>query len=294
MWTSRLSVSLFLSFTGIKRQQVTVGSGPIREATKELKEDWFTRALKYMESNPETLEELMNKKVAMSEGDIMLSSDRNAVGSMWPTLEIPYVISPELASHTDDILSAMAMVSQHTCVSFHKRTSETNYLFFKASKGCSSYVGFIGGEQDVFIGPSCAMGNVVHEVLHALGFHHEHTRMDREEYITILPHNIMEGMEKNFNKLPGQTFGLRYDITSIMHYGSAFFSVNSLPTIVPKGDAKDMGQRNKMTATDIERVRLLYHCDTPDKDLKKEGSIVEKEGNARDLIHDVVFGLTVK
>lgn len=39
------------------------------------------------------------------------------------------------ASQTDDIVSAIAMVSEHTCVSFHNRTSETNYLLFKTSKG---------------------------------------------------------------------------------------------------------------------------------------------------------------
>lgn len=58
---------------------------------------------------------------------------------------------------------------------------------------CASYVGFIGGAQPVLVGPLCFMGNIVHEILHALGFHHEHTRKDRDQYITILSHNIMEG-----------------------------------------------------------------------------------------------------
>ncbi|XP_074473940.1 hatching enzyme 1.2 isoform X2 [Sebastes fasciatus] len=242
-----------------------VASGPLRGATEGTgasQEDWFTRALHYMESNPETLKELMTKNYAVLEGDMVLASDRNAVESMWPTQEIPYVISPALASRTDDILSAMAMLSEHTCVSFHKRTSETNYLLFVKSRGCASYVGFNGGEQPVFVGHLCAVGNVLHEILHALGFHHEHTRADREQYITVLPHNIMDGMERNFKKQEGKTFDLRYDVTSIMHYGSGFFSVNGLPTIVANSDMEDMGQRVKMTETDIERVRLLYGCGT--------------------------------
>jgi len=108
-------------------------------------------------------------------------------------------------------------------------------------------VGVIGGEQPVFIAPQCMLGNIVHEILHALGFHHEHTRTDRRKYVRILHHNIMSGnvreppciilsqcccvsaerkphgcvpgMEKNFNEHPGNTFNLPYDITSIMHYG---------------------------------------------------------------------------
>ncbi|KAM7392365.1 hypothetical protein PAMA_007465 [Pampus argenteus] len=182
-----------------------------------------------MKSNPETLEELMSVDSAVLEGDVMLSNDRNAVGHIWATMEIPYVISPALASRTDDILSAMKMVSENTCVSFHKRTSEKDYLLFKSSHGCASYVGFIGGEQPVFVGPPCIVGNIAHEILHALGFHHEHTRTDREQHITILSHNIMEA--------------------------------NGLPTIVPNDGVEEMGQRVRMTQNDIERVRHLYSCD---------------------------------
>ncbi|XP_042251351.1 astacin-like metalloendopeptidase isoform X2 [Thunnus maccoyii] len=266
-----------------------VETSPIRESSKAFKENWFTRALHYMESYPETLEELMSKDSAVLEGDMMLSSDRNAVDRTWPTTQIPYVISQELASRTDDILSAMKMVSENTCVSFHKRTSETDYLLFKTSKGCASYVGFIGGEQGVFVGPPCIVGNIVHEILHALGFHHEHTRTDREQHITILPHNIMAGMERNFKKQQGETFELPYDVKSIMHYGSGFFSANGLPTIVPNVDVEEMGQRVKMTEMDIKRVRHLYSCDSTKKQTEKESSDVKKEDDTARyiLVHDV-------
>ncbi|XP_040914333.1 astacin-like metalloendopeptidase [Toxotes jaculatrix] len=254
-----------------------VNSSPIRESKKEHLRDWLIMALHYMDSNPETLEELMSENSAVLEGDMILSSDRNAVEHTWPTQEIPYAISPELASRTEDFLSAMAMVSEHTCVSFHKRTTETNYLLFKTSKGCASYVGLIGGEQPVFIAPQCNVGNIIHEILHALGFHHEHTRTDREQHITILTHNIMAGMEKNFKKQQGKTFDLPYDISSIMHYGRSFFSANGLPTIIANHNVKDMGQRVKMTETDIERVRRLYNCGATKKQTEKENGDAEKE-----------------
>ncbi|XP_035524152.1 zinc metalloproteinase nas-4-like [Morone saxatilis] len=185
----------------------------------------------------------------------------------------------------------MAMVSQHTCVSFHKRTSETNYLLFEPSNGCASYVGLISGEQPIFVAPQCIVGNIAHEILHALGFYHEHTRMDRDQYVTVLPQNIMTGMERNFKMQYGQTFDLHYDIGSIMHYGSGFFSANGLPTILSKSDMKDMGQRKKMTATDIEKVRRLYNCGGTKKELKTEISGVEEEDEVLDLIHNVVSEL---
>ncbi|XP_059214206.1 astacin-like metalloendopeptidase [Centropristis striata] len=271
-----------------------VASGPVREDKQASGESWFSRALRYMVSNPETLEELLTRKHAVLEGDMVLPSDRNAVESIWPTRDIPYVITDEIAGRAEDILSAMAMISEHSCVSFHKRTSETNYLLFVSSRGCASYVGFIGGEQRVFVGPSCVVGNIAHELLHALGFYHEHTRTDREQHITILPHNIMKGMEGNFRKQPGETFELPYDVASIMHYGQEFFSMNGLPTIISNTEAESMGQRENLTQTDVQRVRLLYSCDAPRKELETEtetesGGVEKKEedANMHMLFHDV-------
>lgn len=99
----------------------------------------------------------------------------------------------------------------------------------------------------------------------------------------------LSGMEKNFRMQDGETFSLPYDATSIMHYGrystqndkcitnrfsvkvmwyfkvitlvsGIFFPATGLPTIFPKKDVKEMGQRDKLTKTDIERVRRLYSC----------------------------------
>ncbi|XP_056138315.1 high choriolytic enzyme 1-like [Lampris incognitus] len=228
-------------------------------------DNWLLKTLQYMKSDPEILEELINHDVAIVEGDIIMSSDRNAVVNKWPELDghvsVPYRISSDIVKKTHDILSAMKMVSEHTCVSFHSRTTEPNYMYFKNGKGCASHVGCIGGAQPLFIGPACMMGNICHEILHALGFHHEHTRMDREKYITIIPHNIMEGMEKNFGVKNGNTFQLPYDLTSILHYGSDFFSATGLPTIVATKNEPAMGQRTHMTKLDIQRVHNLYNCD---------------------------------
>ncbi|XP_053195847.1 astacin-like metalloendopeptidase [Scomber japonicus] len=243
-----------------------------------------------MESYPETLEELESHDMPMMEGDMILSTDRNAVDRTWPTTHIAYVISPELANRTDDILSAMKMVSENTCLFFHERDSETDYLFFNTSRGCASFVGIIGGLQPIFMGSKCKVGNIVHEILHALGFHHEHTRMDRDQYITVLHHNVMEGKERNFKKQDGETFGIPYDIKSIMHYGGGFFSANGLPTIVPNtDDAEGMGQRTEMTEEDIKRVRHLYSCDSTKKHTDAERGERKKESDTTKyiLLHDV-------
>ncbi|XP_056289198.1 astacin-like metalloendopeptidase [Pseudoliparis swirei] len=168
---------------------------PLRDVSQH---DELFQLVMYLDSNPETLEELLSKDRALTEGDMVLSDDRNAVTSRWPTTAIPYVISPRLAGQRADIVAAMEMLSDQTCLSFLKRRSERDYLHFVRSFGCASFVGYDGGEQQIFIGSSCLVGNIVHEILHAMGFYHEHTRMDRDQYIKILYNNIMAGMEINY------------------------------------------------------------------------------------------------
>ncbi|RVE66188.1 hypothetical protein OJAV_G00124300 [Oryzias javanicus] len=237
----------------------TVNSGPLKGAKKALH---MKEELK-KQHDPETLEEMLNEDYALVEGDLLLRSSRNVAGKRWPTRSIPYDISPEIDGRTRDIQAAMAMVSEHTCLSFHRRNdSQRDYIFFKTGHGCASFVGFSGGVQSVFVAPECSVGNIAHEVLHTLGFQHEHTRMDREKYITILTQNIIPGMENNFQTYNGETFDLQYDYTSIMHYGRKFFSSNGEPTIVPNKEVEDMGQRTRLTPSDVQRVLLLYGCDS--------------------------------
>lgn len=67
-------------------------------------------------------------------------------------------------------------------------------LFFR----CSSYVGRIGGHQTISVGNAdqsivCKKGNIIHEIAHALGFFHEHSRPDRDDYVDVLWDNVLSG-----------------------------------------------------------------------------------------------------
>ena len=58
------------------------------------------------------------------------------------------------------------------------------------------------GRQIINIGQGCGnKGTVMHEIGHAVGFWHEHSRTDRDKYIKILNKHVMPGMGPQFGEL---------------------------------------------------------------------------------------------
>ncbi|XP_053736616.1 hatching enzyme 1.2-like [Synchiropus splendidus] len=223
----------------------------------DLVEDSHSSTLQQLEeAQAETLAEMEDFPV--EEGDILLQEERNAVSSIWQTTLVPYTISPQLAGLEWKIYTAMQMISDASCIRFKEHSNEANFLGFQGGAGCASYVGQIGGHQPVFISPACSVGNICHEVIHALGFHHEHTRRDRDQYIDVEWNNIVPKRKRHFKAKQGDTQNLPYDLNSIMHYGQYFFSKNGGQTLVAKVPGSMMGQRTHLSQLDMQRLNLLY------------------------------------
>lgn len=93
-------------------------------------------------------------------------------------------------------------IEDATCVTFKEREMEDNYVYFYyGGGGCSSEVGMSGGEQEIKLNPGgrnqndCAdsMSTITHEIMHALGFHHEMVRPDRDNYVKVMFDNVKKG-----------------------------------------------------------------------------------------------------
>ena len=60
---------------------------------------------------------------------------------------------------------------------------------------CGSYEGRIGGNQKLSLDSECFTPSLVkHELIHAIGFWHEQSRTDRDDYVTINTTNIIDGI----------------------------------------------------------------------------------------------------
>ena len=64
------------------------------------------------------------------------------------------------------------------------------------------------------------IGTIAHEIGHAIGFHHEQSRPDRDEYISVVYANVQDNRVSNFDKYEASisNYGVPYDTKSIMQY----------------------------------------------------------------------------
>ncbi|XP_078540693.1 uncharacterized protein LOC144826172 [Lissotriton helveticus] len=217
---------------------------------------------------------LQESKQLLKGGDIAVKLGRSAMickddSCFWPkssdgAVNVPYTLSgysgSEVASFTDAISEFAAL----TCIRFVDRTTETDYLQIAPRDGCWSFMGRAGGPQPLsLIGGCLARGSIQHELNHALGFHHEQSRSDRDEYVRIITENISDGNLANFNKENTNNLGLEYDYSSIMHYGRyAFTKTSGQATIVPiKNPNAALGQTVGLSNLDLAKINRLYNCD---------------------------------
>eukprot|EP00058_Branchiostoma_floridae_P022712 XP_002608202.1 hypothetical protein BRAFLDRAFT_90358 [Branchiostoma floridae] len=199
-------------------------------------------------------------------------NSRNAIieaSLLWDYKEIPFVIrqGDYSASEVSRIQSAMEEFHQHTCVRFVQRNGQEDYLYIQRLDGCYAWIGQKHeGAQDVILGDGYCLekGAIIHELMHAVGFWHEHQRPDRDDWVNILWDNIIDDKKGDFEKHAESgvsTLGLPYDYSSIMHYGSRSHSKNGQPTIEALFPTNGlMGQSDGLSSGDIEKINTLYSC----------------------------------
>ncbi|XP_055919047.1 seminal metalloprotease 1-like [Eupeodes corollae] len=214
------------------------------------------------------------------EGDIDLTDEqllglrsRNGLiarSKRWPNKLVVYKISPQFDPiHKSYIQKAIRTIEAATCVRFREATpTDTKYINITAEDtGCHSQVGYLQKVQRMNlqkfpIDEGCfRMGSILHEFLHTLGFYHQQSASDRDDYITVVVENITPGMEDNFRQQTAtENFGIAYDYNSVLHYSSMAFSKNGKKTIITRDPKAVIGQRKALSAKDIAKLNTMYLC----------------------------------
>ncbi|KAL5279609.1 hypothetical protein ACFFRR_003910 [Megaselia abdita] len=215
------------------------------------------------------------------EGDMELSdeekkflfSGRNGIADekkRWPNATVYFKITEEFDdAHYNQIITGLRAIESVSCIRFLPATSKTTaYINVTAeATGCHSKVGYqkkvqgLNLQYDKLNKGCFKLGTIIHEFLHALGFHHQQSTHNRDEYVHIAFENIKDGKEGNFKlREDSLDFGVEYDYGSVLHYSSTAFSKNGNPTIIPLQNGQEIGQRIGMSNKDIHKLNMMYKC----------------------------------
>lgn len=133
---------------------------------------------------------------------------------------------------------------------------------------CQSFIGRqLSQPQGVSLMRACLneFDLVLHEIGHAIGLLHEHTRPDRDNYVDVLYDNIYRGFRDQFEIEDPElldTLGIGYDYNSVMHYRPDAFGNTSTPgiTIVANNPGIPIGPGQELSKLDVLKINILYKC----------------------------------
>lgn len=202
------------------------------------------------------------------------------------------------------LLEDNTRIGSTNCITFKKVSASNmpaagNYVNIKIKGGCWSYLGMLGGKQEMSLVTDCSKGSVAHEFIHALGFSHEQNRPDRDNFVTVNMANVEANKASNYYKLSSADtsyFGQKYDFESIMHYGRDYFAINKAVPVMTAVDPAlkniEMGQRDHLSQADIKEIQTKYGCTgTPSASTTQAPASSAGNGNRR--IRSVASGLVL-
>ncbi|CAL4122795.1 unnamed protein product, partial [Meganyctiphanes norvegica] len=191
----------------------------------------------------------------------------------WKNGRVPYYITWGLLWKGWEITRAMNYISSVSCVNFAKWTrKDKDYIniipnYLQPMMGWS-FIGVQGGKQDLSIGMLVDQGIIVHELLHALGFIHEHQRRDRDQYVKINWNNVWRRIDFDIvEHLDASYYDTKYDLSSIMQYGPREGSKNSGNTI-QSIHGSIPSRTGRMSQNDIKALNRHYGCNN-EKSIKR-------------------------
>ncbi len=218
--------------------------------------------------------ELNSEGYAVAYGDVLLGKPIHEDGpkrgrgeaqapQLWQSPVIPFAIDPALP-RPERVRAAIEVFERSTSIRFKPYDGERDAIQFeRGEQHCYSFLGRVGGVQPIKLSDKCGSSEIVHEIMHALGFVHEHSRTDRDAHVEVLWENIDPQFEAQFAMAPERWMsayrGLGFDLQSAMLYRpDTFARAEGLSVLKARGQGAIAPVSEGLSAGDIEKIRSVY------------------------------------
>ncbi|MEY4675253.1 MAG: hypothetical protein RL148_3037 [Planctomycetota bacterium] len=196
------------------------------------------------------------------------ATDSVVAGQLWTGGVVPYAYGSSVTPAQQSAMrAAMLEIEQRVNVTFVPRAAQSDWVQVLDGPLNSSPVGRQGGMQRLYVFNWNSRFAMVHELMHVLGFWHEHQRADRDTYVSVQWSNIATEDRYLFEVVPtGNRLQTPYDFDSVMHFGATEGSANGLPTLLVNGaytPQPGMGQRTALSTSDVDGLRRTYGSRVP-------------------------------
>ena len=180
--------------------------------------------------------DIIPDKSYTTKGAVLTSKDR-----LWPDATIPYYFQPTTPHSSggsimgfnreedkDKIRAAIRELEMETGLKIIEYQSRESLLLMHKDGvriipgifNSSAHKGRQGGIQPIHLAFDLNPRTIKHEFLHTVGFGHEFQRADRDEYVEVLYDNMIEHWHRQFDIDPLTVDCGKFDINSVMMYGS--------------------------------------------------------------------------
>ncbi|POG80341.1 peptidase family M12A-domain-containing protein [Rhizophagus irregularis DAOM 181602=DAOM 197198] len=182
----------------------------------------------------------------------------NEFGKLWKNGSVPFFFNDNVNEELkDSAKKAMENISVKSAIEFleiTKSTKGTNYIEIIKGLEFLSNVGMQHNGNKLWVaeGSAYPVGQIMHELMHALGFYHEHSRPDRDEYLDVNNEAAKIANYKKRSESNSVCYSNTLDFHSIMIYRE-----NEKMTL-KEGINFKIGQRIKLSDGDINALNNLY------------------------------------
>lgn len=198
--------------------------------------------------------------------------------AQWTGALLPIEFAPNVVLSKQFLFfNACNAWSVNTPIRCQARNGESNFIWVEEWDGTGrkcdtvnascSQVGMQSGQQEIYIHESHWGSRYIleHEIGHAIGYLHEHQRIDRGSFVRLFRHNIDPDAVGQFNPVEARIYS-QYDFDSIMHYDNCISSIHvsctsmtpSLWTMVGDSCFRDLVGGTFITRLDEVGVQRAY------------------------------------